>query len=116
MSDNPDDYSLYHYGVKGMRWGKTTKKTGVERSADRKKIRSEFKSSFSAKTGKDKVAMGSQVAYSLMGGAGASQVVGYKIAKAAGYSKGKSLAIGVLGGAPGGLIASEIAVRRNEID
>lgn len=123
MSDNPEDYSLYHYGVKGMRWGKTTKKTGAERSADRKKIYNEVKNKSTGKesmkrdtavgiaTGGAAIVLGAPMALAMV-----NATVGYKIAKSAGYSRGKSAAIGLIGGTPGGVIAAEIAVRRNEID
>lgn len=32
MSDNPEDYELFHYGVKGMKWGVRNKEKSSYRS------------------------------------------------------------------------------------
>lgn len=105
------DDVLAHYGVAGMKWGKrkgsVDKATNGVRSA-RKEI---YKNAGQGLVGKGR--KGQLVAAGiLMGPSGLSGKVGYELAKSAGYSKGKSVAIGLLAGAPGGMVAAEISARR----
>jgi uncharacterized membrane protein YeiH len=44
---------------------------------------------------------------------GPSATVGIQLARSAGHSKGASIAIGLLAGAPGGLIAAELSARKS---
>lgn len=91
------------------------------RSADRAEVRSNVKKNFDVKNTTGKVnslaTSGGIAAGILVGGpAGAVMVAnasaGVTIARSAGYSRGKSAIIGIVGGAPGALLASEIAVRQ----
>ena len=113
MSLNYDDY-LEHYGVKGMKWG--VKKSKADRKADRGRIKENFKKNYSLKNKQGKVSAALSIAsMPLLGPAVASAVAGSNLAEAAGYKKGTSVAIGIVAGAPGGLIASEVAVRRRQL-
>lgn len=132
-TEETKNLELFHYGVKGMKWGvrrpqgpdgQVIKKDRQEakklRKADRKEVRGHLKSNYSLKnkTGKINTAAtsGGIIAASILGGPGGAILVadrsaGISIARSAGYSRGSSVAIGVLTGAAGGVVASEIAVR-----
>lgn len=160
--ETSEELELFHYGVKGMRWGvqrpvdsdgmalgrppgrkqqlKADRKSGRKtdrasanasykqgrqemktlRKADRKEVQGHLKSNYSLKnkTGKINTAAtsGGIIAGTILGGPGgailmAERSAGISIARSAGYSRGSSVAIGLLGGAVGGVVASEIAVR-----
>jgi len=116
MSEVTDDF-LAHYGVVGMKWGKRSGGGGGDKSAmkaKRKEIRKEAYGNAKAdfKAHKGRTIGGSVAATLLLGPAGTSTVVGAQLARSAGYGKGKSLAIGLLGGAPGGILATELKVRK----
>lgn len=106
---------LKHYGVKGMKWGvrRSEEQLAAARGA-RKTERAKATRDTADYMNKNKVRnYGSIVGASilgtpLVGGA----VAGAQIARASGYSKGKSVAIGVLGNVPGGIIAAEVQVRK----
>lgn len=116
MSETTDEF-LQHYGVAGMKWGKRSGgsssgssgssggKTAVK--AERKAIRKDMYKGAAAsmRANKGKTAAGAILA-------GGSVTVGVALARSAGHSKGKSLAIGLLGGAPGGLLAVNLAARK----
>lgn len=114
MNLSYDDY-LEHYGVKGMKWGvrRSDEQLSAAKSArktERKKATEDAKDYLSSNK---KKTVGSAVAATLLiGPAGTSAAVGAQIARSAGYSKGKSIGIGLLGGAPGGIIAAEVQVRK----
>ena len=116
MSEQTDDF-LSHYGVQGMKWGKRKGGSGGSSGgasggkkafkADVKAARKEIYKSAGASVKANK---GKTVASALL--AGGSITAGVTLAKAAGHSKGKSLAIGILGGAPGGMLAVELSARK----
>lgn len=110
MSENTDLF-LAHYGVKGMKWGKHGSKAEFKtaKKAIKKEIYAQTKHNL---IGKGNMQKGKTTVAALFGTPGLSSKVGYDMSKAAGYSKGKSLAIGLLGGAPGGLIAANIAANK----
>ena len=108
--DMDTDDVLAHYGVAGMKWGKRkgrADKASSPTSSARKEIYRGAKEGLIGKGRK-----GGTIASALLGTPGISAKVGYEISKSAGYSKGKSLAIGLLAGAPGGVVAAEISARR----
>jgi hypothetical protein len=104
MSDVTDDF-LAHYGVVGMKWGKHGSKK--EFKGAKKAIRKEMYKSAGASIKANK---GKTVAAALL--IGATQTAGFTMARAAGHSKGKSAVIGLLGGAPGGMLAINIAAKK----
>lgn len=106
MSEVTDDF-LEHYGVRGMKWGKRSGGGKSEIKTERKAIRKEMYKSAGAsvKANKGKTVVGAL----LLGG---SATAGVTLARAAGHSKGKSLAIGLLGGAPGGMLAIHLAAKK----
>lgn len=107
MSDVVDNF-LEHHGVPGMKWGKHKTKASfkTEKKAITKAI---YKQTGQNLWGKGSHQKGKTAVAALWGAPGVSAKVGYDMSKAAGYTKGKSLAIGLLGGAPGGIIAANIA-------
>lgn len=128
------DEFLAHYGVKGMRWGHRKPGTGepsdrkaakaekkaakaegkAARKAGRREVASNLGSEFSLKTARGRTQAGATAAVGILASPAASAAfVSVKTARAAGYSKGKSLAIGLIGGPPGALIAAELSVRKN---
>lgn len=135
--EGADDF-LAHYGVKGMRWGHRKPGTGepsdrkaakaekkaekqtakaegkIARKAGRREIAKNLGSEFSLKTGKGQFNTGVTAAAAIFSKpAAAAAYVGIKTARSAGYSKGKSVAIGLIGGPPGALLAAELSVRKN---
>lgn len=119
---------LEHYGVKGMHWGKHKAKGGSsvevakhpakapinqdKLKAARKDLYSGLKKQYSNKDGHvSKVKTGGMIAAHLLGSTLATQVVGAQMMRSAGYSKGKSLAMGIVGGAPGAALAIELKAR-----
>lgn len=124
MAEPTDDF-LAHYGVKGMRWGKRRAGTDVEVSskpkkgpidkdklkAARKDLYDDVKSSYN---GKQKTLAGAAIATSLFtGGTVGTVVVGAQMMRGAGFSKGKTAATALLGGAPGAILMIELQARKN---
>lgn len=128
MSDNPTEDFLEHYGVKGMHWGKhKSSGSSVEvarkpakapinqdkLSAARKDLYSGLKKTYSNKHGNvSKAKAGAVITAGLLGSTAANQIVGVQMMRSAGYSKGKSVAMGILGGAPGAALAIELKARK----
>lgn len=114
-----DDF-LAHYGKKGMKWGVRKEELKEARKAGRRELRENIKGQYRKDSGKLKKG---RTAYTTLegvsavmtGGASlvASPFTAAQVTRAAGYSKGKSIAIGILGGLPGAVLASEIRVRKN---
>ncbi|WNN94513.1 hypothetical protein SEA_LEWANDO_9 [Arthrobacter phage Lewando] len=100
---------LMHYGVKGMKWGKHASKADYKSS-----VKSHRKELYKGvgQVYKSKKQVGFAVAGTLLGGGAGSATVGVQMMRGAGYSKGKSLAMGLLGGAPGAAIAIEVKARK----
>lgn len=113
MSEVTDNF-LEHYGVKGMKWGKSGAKGGGGGSVNKAKVKAARKEIYGGAKQNlfGKGQKGKTVASALLGTPGASARVGYALAKSAGYSKGQSLAVGLLAGAPGGVLAAELSARR----
>lgn len=124
MPDVTEDF-LSHYGVKGMRWGKRQSSGDVEVSrkpkkgpidkdklrAARKDLYGDVKSSYN---GKQKTLAGAAIAASIFtGGSVGSVVVGAQMMRGAGFSKGKTAATALLGGAPGAVLMIELQARKN---
>ena len=120
------DEFLMHYGVPGMRWGKrkssgevetTRSERKVERAENRqalKTARTDIYKSASKGLWGTKTRAGVTVATALLLSPAVTNMrVGYELTKAAGYSKGKSLATGILVGTSGGIIAAELSARRS---
>lgn len=105
---------LAHAGVKGMKWGVT--KSKEERSADRAKIRKELGRNYDPRNLTGRVTSTATLALGILNAPLAAATVGVNIAKASGYSTGASVATGLLGGIPGGMLMSEIAVRKRQLD
>jgi hypothetical protein len=128
MSEVTEDF-LAHYGVKGMHWGKHKSGGTVEKlsrtdkqvaKADykakvkeaRKDIYGDVKSGMSS--GKQRTLTGAAIATSLLtGGSTGSVVVGAQMMRSAGFSKGKTMATAILGGAPGAVLMIELQARKN---
>jgi hypothetical protein len=112
MSEQVEDF-LEHHGVVGMKWGKHKAGSGgsgggksaakTERKAVRKEILKDAIASTKAHKGR--------AAASLIL-VGPSATAGMQLARSAGHSKGASVAIGLLGGAPGGVLAVHLAARK----
>lgn len=118
MSDYTDDF-LEHYGVVGMKWGKHksgsggsggSSSGGKKARIDKTDLKIARKAIYKNAGASVKANKGKTVVAALL--AGGSATAGITLARAAGHSKGKSLAIGLLGGAPGGVIAVELAARK----
>lgn len=123
MSDPTDDF-LAHYGVKGMRWGKRKAGTDVEVSdkpkkapIDKDKLAVARKELYKGsaehyKTKGGRVEMGASIAATLLGGSVGSSIVGARMMRSAGYSKGKSAVMALTLGAPGAALAIELKARK----
>lgn len=124
MSEVTEDF-LAHYGVPGMRWGKRRSSSDVEVSrkpkkapidkdklkAARKDLYDDVKASYN---GKQKTLAGAAIATSLFtGGTVGTVVVGAQMMRGAGFSKGKTVATAILGGAPGAVLMIELQARKN---
>jgi hypothetical protein len=130
MPDVTEDF-LSHYGVKGMHWGKHKSSGGgtVEKLSRsdkqvakgdykakvkeaRKDIYSDVKAGMSTRG--QKTLAGASIAASLFtGGSVGSVVVGAQMMRAAGFSKGKTTATALIGGAPGAVLMIELQARKN---
>lgn len=105
-----DDF-LAHHGVKGMKWGKRKPTVEIQtarkkaRLKERQKVESQYRTEYWAK--KKESQTKADILYGL---APYNQT---KLAQAAGFSKGKAVTIGILGGPAGGLIASELKIRKH---
>ena len=111
MAEEVDNF-LQHHGVVGMKWGKHKSKgdsgsSGGNNRSAKKAVRKEmYKDAVaSTKAHKGRAAAGLVLA-------GPSATVGMQLARSAGHSKGASVAIGLLGGAPGGVLAVHLAARK----
>lgn len=119
-----DDF-LEHYGVPGMKWGK--RKAGGSTDVDRQTAKADrvafknrrgnarkeiYKTAGNQLVG-TRIRAGATIATGLfLHPAVTNMRVGYELTKAAGYSKGKSAAVGILAGTSGGVIAAEISANR----
>lgn len=108
---------LTHAGVKGMKWGvrkaeiKADRKTA--RKTARKEVHDSVKSNFTLKTKAGRTNAGlTAVGSLLLSPQITNVVVGASIAKSSGYSTGASVVTGLLGGTPGAILMSEIAIRK----
>lgn len=130
----PTDNFLEHYGVKGMHWGKhksggtssgsgsgtvaVVSKPGGKAPIDKAKLSAARKDLYSGvkqhyKSNGQKVLGGAAIAASLFsGGTVGTVVVGSQMMRGAGFSKGKSVAMGLIGGAPGAALAIELKARK----
>lgn len=116
------DSFLEHYGVKGMHWGKHKSSSAVEvhkpgkAPINKDKLHAVRKDLYKGaaahyKTKGGKVEMGASIVASLLGGSVGSSVVGARMMRSAGYSKGKSVAMAMTLGAPGAALAIELKAR-----
>lgn len=128
--DDAEDF-LAHYGVKGMKWGQRKSGTGAPsarqvaktekkaaktadkatRKAGRREIASNLNKEFDLKTSAGKKRTGLTAASAILAGPATNIYMGAKIAQAAGYTKGQSAVVGLVGGAAGGLAVAELSVR-----
>ncbi len=124
MSDPTEDF-LEHYGVPGMKWGKRKSSGDVEVSKkvprnpiDKDKLKAARKDLYDGvkthyKSNGQKTLAGAAIAASLWtGGTSGTVVVGAQMMRGAGFSKGKSVAMGMLGGTPGAMLAIELKARK----
>lgn len=108
---------LAHYGVKGMKWGKrkapnAEKAAGkAARKAERSKIVKNLNTQFNTTSTSGRVRTGATVAGALLATPVANIYMGAKVTRASGYSKGASVAVGLIGGAPGALVLAEVSAR-----
>jgi hypothetical protein len=107
MNEEALDNFLMHYGVKGMKWGKHASKADYKSSvkSHRKELYKGLGETYSKKRN---IGVLGAAAFA---GAG-TQLVGAQMMRSAGYSKGKSFAMAMIGGAPGAALAIELKARR----
>jgi len=117
MSETTDDF-LQHYGVVGMKWGKRSGgsggsggSSGGNKAVAKANLKVARKDVFKGAGASVKAHKGRTIASALL--LGPSATVGIQLARSAGHSKGASIAIGLLAGAPGGLIAAELSARKS---
>lgn len=110
MNDEALDDFLAHYGVKGMKWGKHQSKDDFKEAvkANRKELYKGVGDVY-----KSKKQVGLALAATILSSPAAGQaVIGTQMMRGAGYSKGKSIAVGLLGGPTGAVIAIEMKARQ----
>ena len=111
-----DDF-LEHYGVKGMRWGKRKAPDAAKvaakagRKAERSAIVKNLGTQFNTTSTSGRVRTGATVAGALLATPVANIYMGAKVTRASGYSKGASVAVGLIGGTPGALVLAEVSAR-----
>ncbi|QED11512.1 hypothetical protein PP914_gp021 [Arthrobacter phage Qui] len=112
MSDVTDDF-LSHYGVQGMKWGKHKAGGGSGSGGGTNKaaVKEARKDMYKSAGAHIKANKGKTVVAALL--TGGSATVGYNLARSSGLSKGQSVAVAALGGAPGGMLAIEISARKS---
>lgn len=112
MSEVTDDF-LQHYGVVGMKWGKRSGGgANAVQKANRNVARKEIYGAAKGRLLGNKKKIGAMAVLSIVNAPATNVVVGVGLARSAGYSKGKSLAIGLLGGAPAGILVAELGARK----
>lgn len=110
MNDEALDDFLAHYGVKGMKWGKHQSKEDFK--ADVKTQRKELYKGV-GEVYKSRTQTGIAAASILLASpAVGSAVIGTQMMRGAGFSKGKSMAVGLLAGPTGAVVAIEMKARR----
>ena len=108
---------LAHYGVKGMKWGKRKAPDAAKvaakagRKAERSAIVKNLSTQFNTKSTSGRVRTGATVAGALLATPVANIYMGAKVTRASGYSKGASVAVGLIGGTPGALAVAELTAR-----
>lgn len=144
MTTTAEDLELFHFGVKGMKWGVrrkdangdgrveggSSKPSRIEKKiaksdrkgdlkAARRVARDQIVDNAKSRTDSRRITRTTGLLVTgglLWGPTGAYQtagiVAGTEISRSAGYSKGASVAIGLLGGPIGGLAAAEISARK----
>lgn len=105
-----DDF-LAHYGKKGMKWGVTKSEARTAIRAERDAINKDINASFKGRKGVAKAGV------SIAAGVAATPFMGLTVAttmmtKTAGYSTGKAVAINLLGGPIGAMVAVEVKARQ----
>lgn len=113
---NDTDAFLQHYGKKGMKWGVTTKSPGAQAYSGAKKeqgarLKNQFMKTDS--NGQRKVSAGKVAGYSALALVSGGSSITAQYARSAGFSKGKSVAIGLLAGPAAGVVISELKVGKN---
>lgn len=110
-----DDF-LAHYGVKGMKWGVSRSSPQVQaRKTGRRENVANLKSRYTEKksNGKTGIRKGKAAGTVLDVMTTGGMYTGTQIARSAGYTKGQSIALGMLTGPVGATLASELRVRKN---
>lgn len=108
---------LAHHGVKGMKWGKRKAPDAVKaagkaaRKTERSAIVKNLGTQFNTKSTSGRVRTGATVAGALLATPVANIYMGAKVTRASGYSKGASVAVGLIGGTPGALVLAEVSAR-----
>ena len=85
--------------------------TGQARNAERKKIVAELGKTYNLKTSSGKKYVGAAAATTLLASPVANVVAGAQLTRASGYSKGTSVAVGLVSGTAGGLAVAELTAR-----